>query len=154
LFAPLFLTALGIFGDLLATPAANSDSLHLLGYISLSGLKNIHLAYASIDIWALTEFITAAASKRLQASQTWAYVLAATIGLLFHVFAYLAIAIFGSTALGIGLGVILLLIGTVGVVQIRVVVFQRIEIEDLAEMDGALGPKQNDCSTPPPSPCL
>ncbi len=135
LIAPLFLSALGVFGDLISSSIASSGALQVFVFVSSSSLKNIHLAYASIDIWALTEFTTAAAAGRLLGWQVWAYVLAAVIGLLFHMSAYLIIAILGSSAIGLVLGVVLFLIGTYGTILIRGVVFSSIEIADMRQLN-------------------
>lgn len=134
LIAPLFLAALGVFGDLVGAQIATKGALEVIWEIAFSILKNINLAYVSIDIWALTEFTTAAAGRRLEGWQVWAYILAATIGLLFHMFSYLAAALLGQSTLGFLLGLVLVCIGMIGIMLIRVVVFQRIELRELSRL--------------------
>jgi hypothetical protein len=123
---PLCLSVLGMLGD------GSWDLLSLL--------KNIHLSYVSTDIWALTTFTFAGASRRLEGWRTWSYTLATVIGLLFHMLAYLFVAavksgtagvwIKSSTA-GTWIALVLFLIGTYGMLAIRSVVFDRIEVRDL-----------------------
>jgi hypothetical protein len=131
LVAPFFLAALGVFGDLIGAQISTKSAVEATWEIAFSILKNINLAYVSIDIWALAEFTTAAAGSRLAGWQVWAYVLAAMIGLLFHMSSYLMAALLGPSTLGLLLGLMLACVGMIGIVLIRVTVFRRIEVIEL-----------------------
>ena len=126
LIAPIFLAALAVLGDLVGAQISTKDTLEAVWEIAFSILKNINLAYVSIDIWALTEFYTAAAGSELEEEQVLAYIPAAIIGLLFHMFSYIVVAFLGQSTLSFLLGLVFVCVGTIGIYLIRVVVFQRI----------------------------